>query len=1829
MTSLGELTLDLKLNDKAYNKGIAEARKKAEAMDREFVSVLRADTKNFLAAFEQAERVKNRLDRVITAEFRVNTNQIRGALEIAENARREFKKTQNTTFTADNSQFLAAVKEIRAARRNIDKPIKVKIGVEIQGLFNAVNNATKAIARLRKPVAVTFTANDRALQLTLNSIDKATTRLRKPVSANFRAKADQFFKVFRNVEAAKKRASTDVVVNFKPRNEGSLLSVLERAEAARKRLAGTSTVVLQADARKFFRAIKLAESAKKDFRSAATTTLNANAAKFFRAIKAANEARKTLSKTITVEIRANATQFFRAVKRAEKAKQDFRSAATTEFKLNANKFFKGIQQVERARKTVTKDVTVNIRANATQYFKAAKRIEQTKKDIRSTATTELRLNANKFFSGLKRAEQAKKSVVRDVTVRLRADAGQYFRTTKRIESEKKKFRGTATTELRANASQFFRATKAVKEQKKDLGKPVSTTLRLNKEQYRQDLRAARADTREFKREFGSSQFRLPRVNSREFERSISDAGSRGRNILAGIFQGIGQEIFQTITTALTAALSAPIRLGGGAIAAFSDVEAGLVNFEAKARSSVESAEELARVSAKVADEAERIGIETSKTPAQVAQIATRMIELGATANQAANNVDGVVTALEATGFTDIDKTAKSFQLAANVFGESSEEFADKLALLTSSTAVTTATDVEQAFGKAGGAFRAAGQDLESLLALFSGFRSASGPEVAATATRNAVAKLLPPAERATEIIDKLGITLFDSAGEALPILDVLEDLKGRIEDLPQEERLRFLQQVFDRRSASEIALILEQLDTVRSTYDGLREDSEGVAKQLQRDLNQGIGAAVNRLGGTIQTLAGAFGKALGPGVEALIRSLTVALNTVTEAAAGGLFDPLTESVERFFIAISGTSLSNLLGQLRDGEGPVDGLGRAFVRVADTIQGALASVIDGFTTFIQNNPDALSNFVDGFASGFNRVFEVVGQVISKLSEIGRPIAGIAQNLFAGLAGQSDLLIGALSVVVDILRPVAELLERVSDNAFLVDVAFKSIVAVNIFNSISALIPVLSGLGAAASTAAVGVISTSKALAAASVTGNFTAVATSIGGLTASLSALTATAVAVVAPIAILAAGIAAIQFIRQTKAAREFNDAIEALANATNTLGESGIQAAQRLKNAIAAANEERAKGLDIDQQALRQRIKLAEQEKKALAEQQRELERQLSEVPTGSGGVLGFGRGINDAQRGALENQIKETEAAEKALNSQIESANELLQVEQDRLRKTDELRQQDLESFQENEQAKQESAENRIAAVEAAVKAASARINQSEAEAINAVLEQQLNGLDEDTAAQRIREIEAKAAEERVAQKRKELDEIIQLEADGVLEAEKAAEKKAEIEAQRTQLVRQQLEAQIQAQKEAEDRRRDEAVRAFGEFNEAANRAFEEQSNALQKQLDTQIDAEKQAFEERQKLLKDEFEFREEQLKKQQEVEDKALKKRFDAQKKALADQQRLEKEANDQKLSAVERFVDRQLQLEQAADSEERNRLEEQFANEDAQAKRRSELEEKALRRSDQITGRERRRRGDPVSPIDQARQQFDDDQQAEVDRLAAQQEAVQEKVEARQAEAQERLAQQREEQELRLSQQRELLEQQQQQRREQLEAQVANDRRTLEDELSLRRQEAETGLQQDRAAFAANQRQLDINAANEVARILSAARPQALTARRHGGPVGPGSSFLVGEAPHIGPELGVFGGKPFLFAEPTVLPNPPQGKIYSPEQTKRILATPNQITRGGDNDAAIADEIRQLRQQVGRIREVMPLLEALSQNLATDSGQLQKDQLFEKARWQLRGL
>lgn len=874
---------------------------------------------------------------------------------------------------------------------------------------------------------------------------------------------------------------------------------------------------------------------------------------------------------------------------------------------------------------------------------------------------------------------------------------------------------------------------------------------------------------------------------------IRAAGSKASGILTSIFQGVGQRVGAVLTNALSTAAQAPVKGIGGAIKTFASFESALVGFNAKAQASEETLEALRQ-------EAERVGIETSKTPREVVQLATSFIQLGASAEQAVDQVAGTVAAIESTGF-EVERTAKVVQQASTIFGESADVFADKISVLANTTAITSAAQIEQALGKAGGSFTRLEQPIDSLLATFATFRDVGlGPERAATATRNAIERLAGTTDVAKNALKELNVSLFED-GAPKDFILTLQELKASLAGFNQEQQTDLLRDIFGE-SGGDISLLLAQVDEVGSAIDEnsgklsqslarLAEPS-GEALASQERLNAGIDKSITLLAGSFETLQTRIGSALAPAIEPLIRGVQGIVDEVL--ALDSLFDPLQQASTEFGEALAANPEI------------VRSLGVAIGEVVGLIATGLTQQLQSFTAALQENPE----IVQDIATKIVETAQGIGSIISLAVDLGAAFGSIALTALENLPtviegvravvtpllpvaialGQTVAEIGGviLPPLVGILQAVSAVLSPLTQNTTALKIALETAgIAFIAFNAAAGLTAIKTAIAAMGGLAAV-----------------IPAVTASLGAATAGLGAFATSIAVAIPPLAVLAAAIVAVNvgvFIRDLKVA---NDTLQALAGGTSQVAQQGIDFANDLKNAREQINSAIADGNGLTDEQIeknKELIRLSKEQVEAI-QSQRE---QVSNLDP-----------KNESQRNAQQNLLADLSISEEALQKQIDQAEAALKNAQPQVAITPTIDTQGATQAGEdlgdqivaNEQQTQDEIDKirqeGIDKFEQAQSQSLQRLEQAQQESILKIKQQQASGdiTAEDADAQ-IAAIEANVGEE-IAIRRQGLAEIDRLRTEGTLTEEEAASRSAAIQAEITALQIQSADAQIAAQERA-----------------------------------------------------------------------------------------------------------------------------------------------------------------------------------------------------------------------------------------------------------------------------------------------------------------------------------------------------------------------------------------------------------------------------------------
>jgi hypothetical protein len=327
-------------------------------------------------------------------------------------------------------------------------------------------------------------------------------------------------------------------------------------------------------------------------------------------------------------------------------------------------------------------------------------------------------------------------------------------------------------------------------------------------------------------------------------------------------------------------------------------------------------------------------------------------------------------------------------------------------------------------------------------------------------------------------------------------------------------------------------------------------------------------------------------------------------------------------------------------------------------------------------------------------------------------------------------------------------------------------------------------------------------------------------------------------------------------------------------------------------------------------------------------------------------------------------------------------------------------------------------------------------------------------------------------------------------------------------------------LARSVAAEREKIDRERldklqAEQAKAFERQQRNETDAFDKQAQGRQKAFQKELQGDQEAFNERQRALEKSFQ-------KQQQDAQEAFNKR-----------QQEERDRAGREFDVLTSEVDRRVQLA-GADRGQRKELQAQFAEEDRQAQERRKIEAQVLNERGGILAKADQQGALDLSPIEQARADFEARLQEESKAFNEAQQLEQEAFAEANREADKAF-------------------QEAQQLQQEAFAEAERDRqRAFQDEQRAAQE-----------AFAEGQREQDKASAREVAAILAntPATGSAIPARRLGGPVDAGQLYHVGET---GLEIFRTGaGMSLLGADGPELFKPDRhGQILSAEQTASIL-------------------------------------------------------------------
>ena len=356
--------------------------------------------------------------------------------------------------------------------------------------------------------------------------------------------------------------------------------------------------------------------------------------------------------------------------------------------------------------------------------------------------------------------------------------------------------------------------------------------------------------------------------------------------------------------------------------------------------------------------------------------AAAILELNRAGLTATDTINGgLIGALNLAGAAGID-AAKASNLAAaamTAFKLSAEDMpaiADTFANFSNKTFLG-AEDLSQAIAAVGPVARTAGLSLNEFSGYMAtlargGFKNMSD---AGTSLKTMLLSLQAPSETAAGALETLGLNVYDASGNMRPLADVLEDLRGKLKGLTEQQRNTYLKDIFGTDGIRAATILLgESRDAIDENIKAM--GLQGEAARVARERMDTYAGAVKQLGASWETFKITVGEKLLPIMTSLVKGLNTGVNVLQGFANG------TENLLPYIAPLVGAFVA-----LK---------GAAIAAAAPAIWSALLTAIGGFFTtvnaWVASNPlGAIALGVAALAAAVNKIMQDTASVYDQIDQ----------------------------------------------------------------------------------------------------------------------------------------------------------------------------------------------------------------------------------------------------------------------------------------------------------------------------------------------------------------------------------------------------------------------------------------------------------------------------------------------------------------------------------------------------------------------------------------------------------------------------------------------------------------------------------------------------------------------------------------------------------------------------------------------------------------------------------------------------------------------------
>lgn len=336
--------------------------------------------------------------------------------------------------------------------------------------------------------------------------------------------------------------------------------------------------------------------------------------------------------------------------------------------------------------------------------------------------------------------------------------------------------------------------------------------------------------------------------------------------LGSAFKDVGSSMTKNLTVPIAGAGAAVVGVAAKFESAMSDVAA----------ISGASGDELQALT----DKAQEMGATTKFSASESAAALKYMAMAGWDTEAMLNGINGVMQLAAASG-EDLASTSDIVTDAMTAFGLSADQstrFANVLAQTAnrSNTSVALMGETFKYVAPVAGALGYSIEDASVAIGLManSGIKGSQ----AGTSLKNVLTNLAKPTDQVQSYMDKLNISLTDSAGNVKPLNQLLNEMRDGFKGLTEAEKAEYAAGIAGKEGMSGLLAIV---NSSQVDFDNLTEainNSSGAAQNVANVMMDNLGGQLTILKSTLEGIAISFGNILLPAVKKVVSSLQNFLN---------------------------------------------------------------------------------------------------------------------------------------------------------------------------------------------------------------------------------------------------------------------------------------------------------------------------------------------------------------------------------------------------------------------------------------------------------------------------------------------------------------------------------------------------------------------------------------------------------------------------------------------------------------------------------------------------------------------------------------------------------------------------------------------------------------------------------------------------------------------------------------------------------------------------------------------------------------------------------------